>query len=249
MFGELTKEVATNGSFKTKEYRVDGQVKQESFSNDNLTSTDDDYIKTYTFDGNGRLIQVSDNAAYNAETQTYSDQIFETRTYTKYGDLKSTTNQSGLTTEYNYDAYGRQISKTDKNVLVETTVNGQLQSLTQDLVTTFTYDGLNRIIQTVQPNGLVVEVDYDKVGNVVTKTSTDGTTLKTESYEYNRLNQVIKSTNSLNEVTHNLIDPLGRTVKVTYPNNETLETTYDTTGNKIKEVAYNATNELVKQTE
>jgi len=44
-------------------------------------------------------------------------------------------------------------------------------------------------------------------------------------------------------------DPIGRTVKVTYPNNETLETTYDITGNKIKEVAYNATNEMVKQTE
>ncbi len=36
---------------------------------------------------------------------------------------------------------------------------------------------------------------------------------------------------------------------MTYPNNETLETTYDTTGNKIKEVAYSASNELVKQTE
>ena len=249
VFGEMTKEVATNGSFKSKEYRVDGQVKQESFSNDNLTSTDDDYINTYTFDSNGRLIQVSDNATYNAETQSYSDQILETRTYTKYGDLKSTTNQSGLTTDYNYDAYGRQISKTAKNVLVETTVNGQLQSLTQDLVTTFTYDGLNRIVQTVQPNGVMVEVDYDEVGNVVTKTNTDGSISKTESYEYNRLNQVVKSTNALNEVTHNLIDPLGRTVKVTYPNNETLETTYDTTGNKIKEVAYNASNELVKQTE
>ncbi len=248
-FGEIIQETYANNSFKTNDYGHAGELLSESFSNDDLVSSSDDYIKTYQYDENGRLVGISDNANYNESTDTYASQTLELRTYNSFGDLASVTTQSGLVTEYSYDHFGRKIEERVKDVLVETSVNGSLVSSTQDLTTSYSYDKLSRVTQMVYPNGLTESSVYDASGNILSKSSSDNITTKTESYVYDALNHPIKVIYANLDETNSIYNALGQLVKTITTSGESTIYTYDTNGNLIKKEIFTSNDQLAQKTE
>ena len=240
VFGEVIKETKPNGSFTSTTYTLDGQIATSALANDDLLDTADDYITTYSYDDNGKLIQVVDNAAYDLATDTYADQILSTKTYNNYGDLSSMTDQNGLVTNYEYDSYGRQITTTLNDINVESYNNGTLTANIQDLVTTIAYDQLSRPITITEPSGLVTSYEYDALGNIISKVATSNTTSHSEAYTYDRLNNMNSLTNALNEVTTYQYDALGNLIATTGVNQETTINTYDDNANVIKTETFNS---------
>ncbi|MDF3301636.1 LamG-like jellyroll fold domain-containing protein [Streptomyces tropicalis] len=144
--------------------------------------------------------------------------------YFKNGDVASTTDAIGLVTQYTYDGLGQ---VTTQKVVSDTYPNG--------LVTTYKYDAAGQVIEEHDPqltdrvtgatHAAVTSTVYDEDGNTTSQSVADasgGDTSRTQTWTYDGYDHV------LTEADANAAEGASNGNTTTY--------TYDTSGNKTKEV-------------
>ncbi|MGO4502617.1 putative Ig domain-containing protein [Dyella sp. 2YAF14] len=208
-------------------------------------------------------------------TTTSYDAFGDALTVTQYATAVSTSGVSTTTTPglppagtlatgydrtitYGYDGIGRKTSETDTGEY--SYVNGSAGFANGSSVTSYTYDGENRVLS-ITVNGMTTTTAYDTVGRVISvtaparqalvsnwqsllaSTSVDLTSASlyttvspVTSYVYDALGHVL-STNvaagGLSEQTWSYYDALGRQTGEYDANGNTHSTTYDNNGNVL----------------
>lgn len=244
----------------------------------NLISMQDaeDRVYTYTYDGLGRLIASKDplggtvNYVYdkagnllnvtdergNTTVYTYDalnrlveiqDALLEKTTYTydKENRLLSVTTPEGRRTVYTYDAIGQLIEMRD--ALEEEDGSGT--------VTSYTYDGLSRLLSVSDEAGTLQTYDYDALGRLTGTTDALGSM---QGYRMDEEGNLLVHTypNGEKEIYTYLgtgevasyTDRYGVRVSYTYDELGKLAKVEDTIGNKMI-YEYDAAGNLVKQTD
>ncbi len=133
------------------------------------------------------------------------------------GELAGTTDVSGVTHSYNYDADGNQIS--DSYVWHDPSAPND-PSQDEIVTTTTVYDAAGRVISTT--TGTVTTLNNATLVSGVT-TSTD----------YNAAGQVESTTDEYGQVTQYVYDADGNLIQTLYPDNTSTETIYDSEGRAI----------------
>ncbi|MFE9442430.1 LamG-like jellyroll fold domain-containing protein [Streptomyces sp. NPDC006602] len=144
--------------------------------------------------------------------------------YLKNGDVASTTDAIGLVTTYTYDGIGQ--VRTQK-VVSDTYPNG--------LVTTYRYDAAGQVVEEDDPqltdrvtgatHAAVSTTVYDEDGNVTSQTVSDasgGDTSRTETQTYDAYDHLLTESDA--------------NAAASASNGNTTTYSYDTSGNKTKEV-------------
>src|SRR5262249_34610555 len=142
---------------------------------------------------------------------------------------------------YQYDANGNQTQVT--------IVGGHINADTgepEDVVTQFTYDAMNQLVQTTDPLGHVALYGYDHLGRQVSVTQVVGQLDSSENEETDDLvtrttcdltGNVLTTTDALGRVTLYAYDALGRNTSVTqaYGTTDavTTSTVYDPAGQVV----------------
>lgn len=184
----------------------------------------------YTYDPNENLL-----------TTTYPDGQIEQRTYDAMNRLtkKEIRGNTTHTTTYIYDANG--------NILIENK-DGK--------ITTFIYDGYDRLITSTDANNTQTTLTYDKGGNILSVTlkdsnnniqsretriydilgrlmsqTQDGTIPRTTTYTYDAGNNILTATDANHNTTVYTYDTLGRKKTITLPSGLISTYIYDQNSN------------------
>lgn len=201
-----------------------------SYSGTSITSTIDGISKTEKHDAAGNIISVTDPAG----TITYN--------YRPDGQLDNIVAPESITTSFQYDDYGRQISMTDPsfgtikytydaagNVNTETYADGNTTKKTYDKhhrltkkevagqTITYTYNADNLIASEVSSNGTSKTYDYDDFMRLKTlkETNVDGKWLqKTYAYNGGNVSSLTYASNTGNIVTENYTYSYGNLSEV-----------------------------------
>ncbi|WP_244648221.1 RHS repeat-associated core domain-containing protein [Ruminiclostridium herbifermentans] len=186
------------------------------------------------YDKAGRLYQV---IAYGKTTVyeyygngsrksvTYNDGAKEEYTYYKNGLNKTLVNKkaNGLIIDsysYTYDGANNQTSKTDSKG-----------------VTNYSYDSLNRLVKTTEPNGKETSYTYDGAGNRLTETIKLGTSSVTTKYTYNEQNRLMSTvyqSGSQTVTEKYFYDNNGNTISKTTETAKPIESTLETKATVFK---------------
>lgn len=228
------------------------------------SSTDATGAKTtYLYDSNGRVdykglpaSNVSPSSPFYQSSWSYSYD------YDADGRLDSTEDPGWHYTDYQYDTFGRYIGQYEGSSLRNATTydaNGNPLTVTTDgLVTTSTYDALNRLTSRAVGNGSATTWSYDGDGNRVSETSPSGDSVTTYAYDAdNRLTSAVdplgnapggtpaahtttytydaggnqtSQTDALSHTTSWAYDALGNRISETDANSHTTDRTYDALG-------------------
>ena len=143
---------------------------------------------SYTYDALNRLATVSESgqqqAAYaydangNRASLTYANGVTETYRYNKANWLTNVENRNidGVVSSFTYTYYasGSQKSKADQ----------------AGIITSYTYDGLNRLTQESETGGLTHSYSYDNAGNRAQMT-VSGTESYVTTYRYDAVNRLL----------------------------------------------------------
>ncbi|MEL4106285.1 kelch repeat-containing protein [Oscillospiraceae bacterium WX1] len=209
------KELVPNGTVPTSNlmtdsftYFADGKLQQELKSSGAKT--------TYTYDNDGNPLTKNvyyDATNYSQESYTFNNiEKLASKTVTVQNrditGYDSSTNNLSLTSSYTYDK--------DGNILTSTDENG--------VVTTNTYDLMDRLLTTSQPgadeNNAAVTITssrtYDWAGKVLTATDPNN---NTTTYTYDKQENVSKITNALNGVQYFVYDRAGHKLAEVSPKN------------------------------
>ncbi|MFI0366733.1 DNA/RNA non-specific endonuclease [Actinomadura sp. 1N219] len=198
----------------------------------------------YAYDRLGRL------QTLDAPGKTNDDRSKWNYTYTRTGEVLSTTDPNGARTEATYDDLGRPVTATELERIpapaAYTTRNtyddaGNLLTSTSPTgaKTTATYDSTNQLISTVDPAGTRTELGYDDLGRQIRTSDGLG---RTGRLDYDVLGR-LASAADLNpdgtqaRRTSYHYDLAGNLTSVTDPLNHT------------RTFAYDALNRLTRQTE
>ncbi|MGD9729114.1 MAG: RHS repeat-associated core domain-containing protein [Nitrospiraceae bacterium] len=234
------------------------------------------YLTTITYDKNGRATETrakTGNAANPEQVQT--------TVYSKSDKPLAVIDPEGNATSFDYDDADRLIQTTDAEgritqqtyydddrpfetkqlvsgspVTMKTntyTTNGQLATVKDagNNVTTYGYDGFDRLLTTTYPNTKVESVTYNPTGTIATRTTRNNQVF---SFGYDELNRQISKdppganntvtttydktglvdlvvTNGTATFNHDY-DTAGRLTKVTRPDGKVVEYTVDAAGNR-----------------
>lgn len=203
-----------------------------------------DHKKLEEEDAYGRLVSVEEYTGVGGNYTLYSTTTYQ---YNVLGHLLNTRDTLGNQTTMVYDTLGRKTSMTEPNMGTWTYTydrNGNLK-IQQDAkgqAIQFSYDGLNRITLKDYPTGADVVYTYDASsdpleGRLTTITDASGTT-KSYCDKLGRIKKGIKTVDGVNYTTETTYDALGRTTSIKYPDNETINYTYDTGGNLSQVTGY-----------
>ena len=178
-------------------------------------------------------------------------------TFDNLGDVKTTRDQLGRVTTYQYDYLGRKTQEIDPAAM--SLVNGTMQSVQAtttyaydadgnllsttdpDTHTSWTsYDALNRPIRSVSAMGsgptdthYATVTTYDALGNVLSVTDPDG---NRTSYSYDRLNRRTQTTDPLGNTSTVQYDADGNVVQTTDRDSRVTEYVYDALNRPIEEL-------------
>lgn len=166
-----------------------------------------------------------------------------TYTYGANGLVTGTTDATGNQTTFAYDAFGAEISRITalgdgRTVTGETAYDRRglaLQTVLDrtglNLMTSVVYDAFGRVIRSVDRNGNVSEVTYDRLGRTIsTKDPLGGVRTST----YDAFDRVLTQTDALGNVTQYAYSDKNRTVTVTLPGNIVTTTTHNRYGQTLK---------------
>jgi RHS repeat-associated protein len=168
-----------------------------------------------------------------------------TSTYDASGNVTSTTDPLGNTTTATYTAVGLPATITDpaSNVTrYEYDAFGNIVRQTNTLgnVTTFTYGSAgNRLSQSITatvggtPQTLTVSYQYDRLNRLVKTIKSDGTA---SEIVYNAVGQQVATVDQLGHRTSYDYDDLGRLTRTNYPDGTREENVYDAEGRRTKSI-------------
>ena len=202
-----------NGESMSCTYYDNGLIRTVTDQNGNTTS--------YKYNTSGQVTEETDS---NNKTITYS--------YNEKGDLTSVTDKNGNVTEYTYNKMG---------LLDTTTVkDGEQTYTTQNF-----YDDLGRTSYVIDTEGGVTSYEYDCAGNITSRTDPSGSMT---CYQYDKNYQMVKEIvytteekTTASSSTSYTYTKEGLLKEVKDDNSKTVITnTYDTVGNKTKEVEKNS---------
>jgi RHS repeat-associated protein len=173
----------------------------------------------YDFDAAGRMTALTDQVGsrtsftYDKRSLllTRTDPLNKTSTNTYYNDgtLHTATDRKGRTTTFTYTPTGKPATITYQGGASVSYTYDSRDNMTrmQDSsgTTMYTYDALNRLSSSTDPNGFSLWYTYDEAGNLIRLTYPGG---RTVSYTYDELNRL--------ETVR--IDWLGRTATYWYDN-------------------------------
>jgi RHS repeat-associated protein len=217
-----TKTKAPNGATTEMEYDESGRVKSQTDGNKHTTT----YIRNVL----GEVTEIKDPLAR-----------LTTEEYDAAGNLVAVTDAAKRTTKYVYDPANRPkevvySDGTTPTVKYEYDADGNRVGMTDGTgKSTYTYDILDRLVQSTDGNGDTVGYEYDLTGRQ-TKLTYPGGNMLTRAYDSDgRLQSV---TDWLKNTTAFAYDPNSNLVKTTFPK---------ATGGQDK-VTYNQANQVLKIT-
>ena len=207
--GNVTKIINANNAATLQSYDALGRL---------VSQTDPDgKVTSYAYDGQGRLIKVTD--ARNLSTLYTVDGL---------GNQLGLNSPDTGTTSTSVDLAG--------NVLTRTDAKGQK--------TSYSYDVLNRITQIVYHDGKTVGYSYDAGTNAKGRLTQITDENGSISYTYDARGRVLSETrvmsvnttpaSSVTATTSYQYDPIGRLIKLTYPNGRSLNYTRDGLGRIVQ---------------
>jgi YD repeat-containing protein len=178
--------------------------------------------KEFTYDYGGRILTITSEA----ERQT----VYE---YDALGNLARRTDPKGRVAVFDYDALGRRVEVTypdgggatytyDAEGHIRTVTNKPATLGGLGDITTYTYDGLNRVLAHTVDYGdfaKTIDYEYDEVGNLVKVTNPDW---GENRYEYDPVGRLITVTaplaenNAEEDVVVYSYDAAGRRIRVDY---------------------------------
>jgi len=180
-------------------YNADGQVSQETTSGGAKTE--------FSYDNNGNLtekLMYYSPANYNREFFTYDsmDRLLTSNIATQNRDIygyPDTTAELALTTTFSYDKNGNILTVADPN----------------SIVTTYTYDLLDRRLTTSQPGvdennaavAITTSATYDWAGNILASTNELG---DATAFAYDQRGNLSTVKNALNGIRYFAYDRAGR---------------------------------------
>ncbi len=238
-----------------------GQSTTSSYAHASTTS--------YAYDALSRVVQTI--LGYGSSAQSSS-----TVAYDAGGNVVSSTDGVGDVTSYSYDplsrlvaevaAYGTSVAVTATmlydaagNLLSETTGQSTTLAYANPATTSYAYDALDRVVETIQGYGTSIQqtstVAYDAGNNVVSSTDAKGTVTsmaydplgrlvqttaavgvsgvqQTTSSVYDAAGNLVVSYDALGNATSYGYDALNRPVTVQTPSGGVITTTYDA-GNNV----------------
>ncbi|WLR43096.1 RHS repeat-associated core domain-containing protein [Bacillus carboniphilus] len=121
-----------------------------------------------------------------------------------------------------YDTYGNKMEAIDE----------KNQSIT------YAYDKADQLQSLNLPNGASVNYQYDLNGNMTSKEIVSNGKKQPFQYQYNGLNQLLKTTGPLNDITVNEYDENGNKIKTTLPRGNDIKWSYDGF-DRINTISYN----------
>ncbi|GID94378.1 hypothetical protein Adi01nite_37900 [Amorphoplanes digitatis] len=225
------------------------------------SATDDTYLTTYTYDGQGNRIGMVDPLK-GKTTIAYTDGTTAGRTaggygadpapanlpwrvvkpdggvqtilYYPSGDVAETTDPAGMVTRYEYDGLGR----TTKEIEVVAGVAGP--------TTTFAHDRLDRVVTVTNAavtnavNGdvhtPVTSLTYNVDGLLTSEVASDATggdASRTVTYGYDGFGRRVTETDELGNTVETGYDEYGRVNRQKHADDSTVRTEYDALGNEL----------------
>jgi RHS repeat-associated protein len=253
--------------------------------NNNLIQTIDPlgFTNQFFYDGQNNLVRALD-ARSNSSTFGYNGQFSLTGktngagdwvnyVYNSDGTLASRTDSGGMTT-YGYDSYGQLNLITYPGSLgSESFVNNTLGDVIRHTdgngnVTTFSYNSLRQLTNSVAPTNLAVNLAYDAVGNQLSATDARGNTASNIwsatrkllavtlpatpqgtpviTNVYDNRDWLTQTLDPLQKPTQFTDDMAGHLLAVTDPLSQTGTLGYDADGHCV--AATNAAQEVTRQT-
>jgi len=230
----------SNGSHFSTPY-----IGDENFVKNKGWSTSSDARITADVDGNGR----DDILGFNATgvKVLLNNGVIKTYEYDTHGYLKKETDSgTGAVINYISDAIGNRTQTTDaENIVTSTTYNGLNKPLVQtdgrNNTKQYQYDTAGNVTKTIDEAGVETVYTYDGNYNVLTAT-VDGTQITT--YEYDNVGNRIKEISPEGNYTVTGYDSNNRVTSVSnYDKNAVLlssaSTTYNSSGTKATETDAN----------
>ncbi|WP_170328201.1 PKD domain-containing protein [Ruegeria arenilitoris] len=244
-FGEVAKITDAEGGAQTQTYTPEGKLATRTDENGNVTS--------FTY-----------NADQNLASTTYADGSVTQMTYDTAGNTTVIAEAAGTSDERqvrrSYDGLNRvlsvEVTRADGANIGGVTQYaylpaGNLETVTDQtgLITTMSYDGLERLVAIDDPAEGLIQRVYNTAGEVVEHTNGDG---ETHTYAYDDVSRLIRTTDpeghvksftydsrdniatvtdGRDGVTSFAYDTLDRMVSRTNPINQTMTQAYDSRGN------------------
>jgi YD repeat-containing protein len=206
-----------------------------------LSTTSGLITGTYYHPGDGIHHDATPN---NQVSVTYTPQ--RSQTYDRWGNVLTQTDAAGVTTQYQYDAYNRQI----RQILPQTFAYTSRQTAYQVTPTTYAaYDAAGNQIAVVDARGNLTTWKYDAAGLLIGMTKGSGST---ESYQYNGLGWRVGEINGIGVTTANQYDRRGLATQVQNAS-QTVTYAYDALGNRVNDnnqitYTYDARGNVLTQT-
>lgn len=214
-------------------------------TNDNLLSVISAHgdTVTYTYDAQGNRLSVKDplgritRYTYNGRRQvlTVTDPLgnVTTNTYDAKGNLTTTRDALGNTTTTVYNTLGQPVSVT--NAL--------------DQTTSFEYDGAGNLVRHIDQLGNITTFTYDAAGNrlsqSLTRTFHGAAETLTTTFQYDRLNRLVKVTNPDNSTTETVYNSIGKRTATLDALGRRTTYEYDAAGQLIRTTFPDATKEEI----
>lgn len=221
--GNLIGMTTRKGDHVIYSYNTRGQVTKKDYP--------DGSSVTYGYDGAGNMISAVDatgtiSMAYNLNNQLtrieYPNGHWFNYTYDDAGILIGRTAHDGFNLTYQYDSLKHLTSVSDSNGT--------------DFVR-YRYNQEGRLAKKELRNGAYTTYDYDKAGQVIhlKNYNMDGSTLSQFDYTYDPAGNPV-SMNTLEGTYQYEYDQTGQMTRVTYPDGQFTNYSYDAVGNRISSI-------------
>ena len=186
------------------EYVIAGQAAPAYYASGVIDLTRD-------ISGNGVTLQETTQFYNFTLLQINPDVPDTTQTVDRWGDVLSTTDALGNTTNYRYNQTGQLVDTLQPEMQVTSTANGTVTTTSARPETQNYYDILGRLIGTLDADGNLNTETYNAAGQVLTQSTAAG---GTKSFVYNTFGDQVGSTDAMGYRTQSTYDADNRLIEV-----------------------------------